>query len=100
MILDAIHSTAIFGDCSEVNQITAIATPVKVLDQDINRVGAVIVNDSNSVVYIRYGAGITSTNYTWRLNRNDILLVDDYRGDIYALWENVNGQLIITNYYR
>jgi len=100
MIVDAIHSTALFGDCAEVETFPAQASALQLTDKDVTRTGTIIVNDSNSVVWIKYGAGITSTNYSFKLRRDDILIIDDFRGEVYALWNAVNGQIILTNYFR
>lgn len=56
-------------------------------------------NNTNGIVYVLYGIGVTTTNYSHKLNRQDTLHVDDYRGQINAICSNATGFLMATETY-
>lgn len=79
-----------------VTNVASTTTEVLFAAQDINRCGLLIHNDSNKTLFIKYGAGVTSTNYTIKLKGGDQTIIDDYRGNVYGVWDQVNGFAMIT----
>lgn len=71
--------------------VPASLTSVLLLATNSNRREVHITNDSNGVLYVKYGAGITATNYTYKLYRKDAVTINDYRGDIYGIGTNAVG---------
>lgn len=55
-----------------------------------------IHNNSNGILYVLYGTGITTTNYSQKLNRQDTLHVDDFRGQINGLCQSATGFIMVT----
>lgn len=60
------------------------------------RTECIIHNDSDTTVYIKYNSGVTSTNYTHKLFKQDTLIVNDFHGDLYALADDSNGFIMVT----
>jgi hypothetical protein len=47
-----------------------------------------ITNISNKVLYVKKGAGITTTNWSYKLKKGDVSHIDDYRGDVYGIFDS------------
>lgn len=63
---------------------------------NVGRTECIVHNNSNTIVYVKYNSGVSSTNYTYKLFKQDTLIVDDFHGDLYAIAENSNGFIMIT----
>ena len=59
-----------------------------------------VQNNSNGVLYVIRGGGVTSTNYNWKLKRGDHLTIDDFRGDIKGIFVNAIGFAMISESYN
>ena len=82
---------------SVVTPVSSSNTPVLLSAKNICRLECLILNNSNKKLYVKLGAGITLTNYTAVLKNGDTLIIDNkYRGDIYGLWDGINGNALIT----
>ena len=55
-----------------------------------------IHNDSDNTVYIKYNSGVTSTDYTYKLFKNDYVFIDDFHGDLYAISDMSTGFIMVT----
>ena len=91
------------GGCSDdicVNQtvtnLPSTTTETLIAATNINRCSLLVHNDSNKVLYLKYGVGVTSTNYSIKLKGGDQALIDKFRGDVYGVWDSVNGFAMIT----
>jgi len=80
-------------------QIPASVTAVKLIDANINRREVAITNNGNQTLYIKKGAGVTLTNWSYLLKRGDLVNIDDYRGEIWAVWNVANGNAEIAETY-
>lgn len=70
---------------------------VSLLPDNANRKGFKIVNDSNNKLIIKYASGISSTSYTYVLNKKDTLIENEYFGEVYGYWDNAGvGNAVIT----
>ena len=86
-----------FTTTSTVTLVNSSITPVLLSAQNICRSECFILNESNRKLFVKLGAGITTTNYSGVLKNGDTFIVENnYRGDIYGLWDGVNGNALIT----
>lgn len=69
-------------------RVNGSATSVTILASNVNRRGAVIVNDNNKVLYLKMGAGpATTTSYTYKMSTDDRVEVPaNYTGIITGIW--------------
>lgn len=76
---------------------SALASTV-LLAANTNRNGAIIINDSNSRLYVKYGAAASITSHAARLEAHDYLEVPfGYTGVIEGIWApNVSGSARVT----
>ena len=58
-----------------------------------------IQNNSNGILYVIRGGGVTATNYNWKLKRGDHLTIDDFRGDIKGIFTNATGFAMVSESY-
>lgn len=93
--------------------VLASTSPVMLVPANPNRVNLLIVNDSPSFCYIRYGSGsINSYTYSDALHpidRGSAVRVPDvgfadlegaFVGPIYAVWETASGSAKITQFFN
>lgn len=84
------------GTESLVTSVASSATSVTLLSENINRVKAVINNNSTRILYIKEGTTASATSYTYKLSKDDAVVIDDYVGRIDGIWDTANGNAIIT----
>lgn len=84
------------GSSEDVNQVSASTSEVQLLASNASRKTVHIHNESTGTMYILYGSGVTTTNFTYRLNRRDTVDFSDYRGEVSAVWSNTNNYALIT----
>jgi hypothetical protein len=58
-----------------------------------------VQNNSNGILYVIRGGGVTSTNYNWKLKKGDHLTIDDFRGDIKGIFTNATGFAMVSESY-
>lgn len=63
-----------------------------------NRIGLVIHNDSSERLFIAYGTGATTSDFTVRINRNSTIFIDDTTAEITAVSSGSapTGNIFIT----
>ena len=76
--------------------IPASLTEVTLVSANTLRREVTIHNQSNGILYVIRGGGVTSTNYNWRLKRGDHLTIDDFRGDITGIFTNLTGFAMVS----
>lgn len=69
---------------------------ITLLAANANRISAYIVNESTSIMYIKYGATASATSYTLILQENETAIIDDYTGRIDAIWVAAVGNAQVT----
>lgn len=85
---------------STVTNIPASLSEVVIQAQNSLRRELTIHNNSNGILYVLLGAGVTSTNYTYKLSREDYVIIDHYRGAVNGVFTNATGFAMVTeNYY-
>ena len=99
VVSGAINIKPVLADnCSVVN-ITASLTEVSLQAANTLRREVIIQNNSNGILYVLCGAGVTATNYNWKLKRGDHLTIDAFRGELRGIFTNAVGFAMVTEYY-
>jgi hypothetical protein len=83
---------------SAVTSVASSATVVTLLALNTSRRTAIIVNDSTSILYIKFGSGASLTSYTYRIPSYGTIEIDDpvYTGIVTGIWSSANGSARIT----
>lgn len=79
-----------------VNNVAASLTEVLIAPANSLRREIVIHNNSNGTLYIICGSGVTATNYSYKLSRQDYVIIDTYRGQINAIGTSASGFYMVT----
>jgi hypothetical protein len=70
------------------------ATSTTVLASNSSRKGAVIVNDSTAILYLKLGATASATSYTFKMQPDDTVIINSqnlYTGIIDGIWASDAG---------
>lgn len=84
------------ADNCNVTNVPASLTEVTLQAANTLRKEVVIHNNSNGVLYVICGGGVTSSNYNWKLKRGDHLTVDSFRGALTGIFTNATGFAMVT----
>lgn len=79
-----------------LTNVAASVTSVTVLASNAARLGAVILNDSTSQVFLKYGTTASATSFAVRLGAGETLEIDQYTGRIDGIWTVANGSARVT----
>ena len=72
------------------------SAPVTILAANPNRVKAVIYYPDSTVLYIKLGSGVSTTNWTYKLASSQTLEIINWSGTITAIKGSGNSTLNIT----
>ena len=97
--VDALNSKIGLVDNEAHANIPSSTSQVLLQATNLNRKKINITNDSTQTLYVKKGAGVTSTNYSYKLYRGDSVVIDDYRQNIYGVWNVVNGFAMVVETY-
>jgi len=92
------YFTPVAAASSTGSNVASSASNVTLLAANAARLNAVIVNDSTSVLYVKFGATASASSYTYRLPSYGILElpVPVYQGIIDGIWVSANGNARVT----
>ena len=77
--------------------VASSATNVNLLASNANRLGAIIFNDSTSVLFVKLGSTASATSFAYRMPSNSTLEIPyGYTGAIDGIWVSANGNARIT----
>jgi len=96
---DEIGIKFILAENKTVTNVSASLTQVLLQAQNTLRRELTIHNNSNGTLYVLYGTGVTSTNYTHKLKMGDSAHLDDYRGVVNGIFTSAIGFAMITEVY-
>jgi len=96
--VDAIERGTLADNCTTTN-VPASLTEVTLQAANTLRKEIVIHNNTNGILYVLCGSGVTSSNYNWRLKRGDHLTIDAFRGEIKGIFTNATGFAMVTEEY-
>lgn len=86
-------------DTPTVTPVPASVTAVTLMDPDDGRVHGQVFNDSTSVLYVRWGAGASSTVYTTKVAPQalyELPRFHPYVGLVTGAWASANGSAKVT----
>ena len=99
VVSGAINVKPVLADNCSVANIPASLTEVLLIASNTLRREVVIHNNSNGILYVLCGSGVTSTNYSYKLDRGDVAILDTYRGAYYGIFTNAIGFSMVTEKY-
>ena len=79
-----------------VTRIAGAITSVTLLAANTARKQAIIINDSTSVLYVKYGATASNTDFTFIVLAGGSLIIDDYTGRLDGIWSTATGSAQLT----
>jgi hypothetical protein len=94
-----VNTKPVLTDNATIANIAASLTEVALIALNSLRREVVIHNNSNGTLYVICGSGVTSTNYSYKLNRQDYVIIDTYRGLISGIFTNATGFAMVTEKY-
>lgn len=94
-------STTNKGDSVNKASIESTSSSTLLMASNLKRVSVTFVNETNSNLYIAYGGSASTTDYTFRLSPEDVLIVDDFIGEIYGVFDpSQSGEYVrVTEVY-
>lgn len=87
---------------STVSSVNSSTSAVILLNsRQRGRIGIVIHNNSTSILYIKYGSGVSSSSYTYKLAAGSHWEMPNsiFSGVITGIWESENGNAKVTEVY-
>jgi len=71
--------------------ISGATTSLTLKASNTGRIRATIYNNSTQNLYVKEGATASATSYTYLLGSGDLVIIDDYVGQVDGVWNGVNG---------
>lgn len=93
---NALVVTKNLGTTSTETAVGASGSSTTLKAANTSRKKLVIVNDGLAVLYVKEGATASTVSYTYKLQPNDSVIIDDYNGIVDGIWSVVNGSAYIT----
>jgi hypothetical protein len=84
------------GTSGDTTSVPSSATVVTLKAANTSRKSLKIVNDGTKILYVREGAGATTSLYTWKLEQDEMAIIDDYNGVVTGIWDVANGSAKVT----
>ncbi len=77
-------------------------TPITLLQSNISRGSFTIYNNTNGTLYVLFGNGVTSSNFTLNLAANAFYQapVDSYTGVVTGIGSGSSGNILVTEIYH
>lgn len=91
-----VNTKPVLTDNATITNIPASLTEVLIQATNSLRRELVIHNSSNGTLYLICGTGVTSTNYSYKLRREDYVIIDTYRGQVNGIFTNAVGFAMVT----
>ena len=91
-----VNTKPVLTDNATITNVVASLTEVVLQATNSLRRELVIHNSSNGILYVICGTGVTATNYTYKLSREDYVIIDTYRGQVNGIFTNATGFAMVT----
>lgn len=97
VIVDSVGSCSCHAE-ADTSNVAASITTVTLLPAFADRKGAIFWNDSISTAYLKFGAGASTSDFTWKLASQSGYELPSpvYWGLITAVWDSANGFMFVT----
>jgi hypothetical protein len=93
----AVQVTGAKAATATLSNVSSSATVVTILALNASRLGACVFNDSNKVLYLKFGSGASATSFTVRVPAlGNYEVPFGYTGVLTGLWDSVNGSARVT----
>lgn len=76
--------------------ISGATTSLTLKASNTGRIRATIYNNSTQNLYVKEGATASATSYTYLLGSGDLVIIDDYVGQVDGVWNGVNGSAQVS----
>jgi hypothetical protein len=80
-----------------ISRVATSTTSATLISSNSSRKKAVIVNDSTSILYVKYGTTASATSYTYKLQSDDTLEETNYTGRIDGILDTGTGNAQTTD---
>jgi len=86
---------------AELRAVPSSTSPVLLLPAHIDTKTFSIFNQSKSYLYIKFGLGVTSTFFNFRMPPNSFYEPNIYTfsGDIWGVWDSIDGQALVSQLF-
>jgi len=91
-IVSDVNINPSLGSRATIGNVTLTDTPVLILASDVLRRSVLIRNISNTTIFIG-GSTLVTTSIGTSLQRDDVLMMDNYDGDVYGV-ANATGHSV------
>ena len=91
-----VNTKPVLTDNASITNVAASLTEVTLQATNSLRRELVIHNNSNGDLFVICGTGVTSTNYSYKLSRQDYVIIDTYRGQVNGIFTNAVGFAMVT----
>ena len=95
-IIAALNGLSLSGASASVVSISASTTSVLLAVSNSARKEVLIENNSDDVMYVKYGISATTSSYSFTLKKFEVAIVDSYKGVIHAVWGGVTGNCTVS----
>lgn len=86
----------VLGTTGTTSSVASSLTVVTLQAANTSRISLKIVNDGSDTLYIKEGATATSTDFTWKVFADEMVIIDDYNGIVTGIWDVATGSARIT----
>lgn len=94
---DSVSICEIGAESASVTSVPASIVTVPLLAANPLRRGATIYNNSSAELFIKLGAGASSTSFTFRAGTNAYFEIPfNYTGEVTGIWTTANGAALVT----
>lgn len=88
---------ALRADSAAVTSVSGSATSVALLAANVNRLGAIIYNDSTALLYVKLGTTASSSDFSKKLAQDEGWEIPyGYTGIIHGIWGSATGAALLT----
>ena len=87
------------GNSSSSSAVTSVSSDVvsqTLKAANSSRKVLYIVNESSDNLFVKYGTGATTSDYTIKLASQDIAIIDDWSGIVTGVWDVATGSAKVT----
>ena len=84
------------GTTSTRNSFAASTTTQTIAAANPNRIAIIIHNDSTAQLFVAYGSGATTTDFTVPVGRKSSIFIDDTKDEITVVSDSATGNIRVT----
>jgi hypothetical protein len=89
-------TTETLGTTSTTSSVASSITVETLKAANTARRSLKVVNDGSNTLYIKEGSAATTTDFTWKVFPDEMVIIDDYNGIVTGIWDVATGSARIT----